>query len=129
VGFATNVGEPKDFVKASRSGKQLAFVPVGRGGVDRPVVARNAEGARGLESELDRQRDESDAFARRTLPLGAYGAPLPSVAAPPKPAPAAARARAGGRPEQPTAGQPESYPVSANRLRQIRENAQRARDN
>jgi len=121
VGWATTVGEPKDFVKARRSGAELAYVPIGRGGIDRPTPIRNADGVRSLEAELDLQRDQSDQFARRTLPAGAYGQPLPSVAAPPRPAPAA--------PARPAAGQPESYPVGANRLRQIRENAQRANDN
>jgi len=121
VGLATNVGEPKDFVKASRSGRELAYVPIGRGGTPRTVAVRNAEGVRSLTSELDRQRDAKDAYARRALPAGAYGQPLPSVAAPPRPAKASAA--------PPAAGQPASYPVNANRLRQIRENAQRANDN
>jgi hypothetical protein len=121
VGFATTAGEPKDFVKARRTGKELAFIPVGRGGIERATPLRNADQARSLEAELDRQRDQSDAFARRTLPAGAYGAPLPSVAAPPRPASAAATPPAGG--------QPASYPVGADRMRRIRENAQRANTN
>ncbi len=117
VGFATTVGEPKDFVRASRSGRELAYIPIGRGGLERPVAVRNAAGVKALESELDRQRDAVDATARRRLPAGAYGQPLPSVAAPPRPSPGAA------------SGQPESAPVSASRLRQIRENADRAKQN
>lgn len=117
VGLATTVGEPKDFVKASRSGRELAYIPIGRGGLERPIAVRNAAGVKSLESELDRQRDAVEATARRRLPRGAYGQPFPSVAAPPRPEQGAA------------AGQPDSYPVSANRMRQIRSNAQRAKDN
>ncbi len=120
VGLATTVGEPKDFVKASRSGSELAYVPIGRGGIERPVAARNLAGVRSLESELDSQRDAVEATARRPLPSGAYGQPLPSVAAPPRPS---------SGPAVPASGQPESAPVSASRLRQIRENAERARTN
>ncbi len=115
VGFATTVSEPKDFVKASRSGRELAYIPIGRGGLERPIAVRNAAGIKSLESELDRQRDAVEARARRPLPRGAYGQPLPSVAAPPRPASAS--------------GQPESAPVSASRLRQIRDNADRAKQN
>ncbi len=115
VGFATTVGEPKDFVRASRSGRELAYVPIGRGGIERPIPVRNAAAVKSLEAELDRQRDAVDARARRPLPAGAYGQPLPSVAAPPRPASAS--------------GQPDSAPVSASRLRQIRDNAERAKQN
>ncbi len=119
VGFATLAGEPKDFVKASRGKTELAYVPVGRGGLERSVPARNAAGAKDLENELDRTRDQSDNFARRQLPPGAFGQPLPSVSAPARPI------RAGAN-EQPTPGAPESFPVNPNRLRQIRENAKQA---
>ncbi len=78
VGFATTVSEPKDFVKASRSGRELAYIPIGRGGLERPIAVRNAAGIKSLESELDRQRDAVEARARRPLPRGAYGQPLPS---------------------------------------------------
>ena len=118
VGFATTAGEPKDFVKARRGTEELAYVPIGRGGVERPVVPRNAAGVKDLETELDRTRDQSEGFARRGLPAGAYGQPLPSLAAP------ARRVNArGGASDQPTAGAPESFPVNPSRLRQIRENA------
>jgi hypothetical protein len=121
VGWSTTAGEPKDFVKARRGTTELAYVPIGRGGIERPVTPRNPEGVKNLETELDRQRDQSDSFARRQLPAGAYGQPLPSVAAPP-------RAQRAGLPERPTPGQPESYPVNPNRLRQIRENARQANE-
>jgi hypothetical protein len=120
VGFATNVGEPKDFVKATRSGRELAYIPIGRGGIERRVAVRDAAGVRSLEAELDRQRDAVEATARRRLPAGAYGQPLPSVAAPPRPSQGAAA---------PASGQPASAPVSASRLRQIRDNAERAKQN
>ncbi len=119
VGWATTVGEPKDFVRARRSGGELAYIPVGRTSPERSVPIRNPDGVKGLEAELDRQRDQSDQFARRRLPTGAYGQPLPSVAAPPRPA---SQTPASG-------GGPDSYPVSPSRMRQIRENAQRASDN
>ena len=115
VGLATSVGEPKDFVKASRSGRELAYIPIGRGGLERPVAVRNAAGVKSLEAELDRRRDAVEAMARRPLPRGAYGQPLPSVAAPPRPAS--------------DSGRPDSAPVRASRLRQIRENADRAKQN
>ena len=121
VGFATKAGEPKDFVKASRGKTELAYVPIGRGGIERPVPARTAAQAKDLETELDRTRDQSDNFARRQLPPGAFGQPLPSVAAPARPV----RANAGAN-ERPTPGAPESFPVSPNRLRQIRENSRQA---
>jgi hypothetical protein len=121
VGWATSAGEPKDFVIARRGTTELNYVPVGRGGIERPVIVRNAAAVQGLEGELDRQRDQSETFARRQLPSGAYGQPLPSVAAPPRP-------QRAGLPERPTAGQPDSYPVNPNRLRQIRENSRQAND-
>jgi hypothetical protein len=121
VGWATTAGAPKDFVIARRGTAELAYVPIGRGGIERPVAVRNPAAVQGLESELDRQRDQSENFARRRLPSGAYGQPLPSVAAPP-------RAQRAGLPERPTAGQPESYPVNPNRLRQIRENSRQANE-
>jgi hypothetical protein len=119
VGWATTAGAPKDFVIARRGTAELNYVPIGRGGIERPVAVRNVAGVQSLEGELDRQRDQSETFARRQLPTGAYGQPLPSVAAPP-------RAQRAGLPEKPTAGQPESYPVNPNRLRQIRENSRQA---
>jgi hypothetical protein len=121
VGWATTAGQPKDFVLARRSATELSYVPVGRGGIERPVQPRSVEGVREFESALDRTRDQSEAFARRALPRGAYGAAFPSVAAPPRPARAAS-----GRADQPTAGAPESYPVSAGRARQLRDNARNA---
>lgn len=117
AGFATTTPEPKDFVIARRSGAPLEYIPVGRGGIERPVQPRNVAGVRTLESELDATRDRSEAFARRNLPGGAYGQPLPSVAAPPRPASAAG---------QPNAGAPASYPVSAQRAREMRDNARAA---
>jgi hypothetical protein len=119
VGWATTAGAPKDFVIARRGTAELNYVPIGRGGIERPVAVRSVAGVQSLEGELDRQRDQSETFARRQLPTGAYGQPLPSVAAPP-------RAQRAGLPEKPTAGQPESYPVNPNRLRQIRENSRQA---
>ena len=123
TGFATKAGEPKDFVLASRGKTELAYVPVGREGAPRPTPARTLAAAKDLETELDRTRDQSEGFARRQLPVGAFGQPLPSVAAPP---PRAARAAARGEPDKPAAGAPESFPVNPNRLRQIRENSRQA---
>jgi hypothetical protein len=123
VGFATTAGEPKDFVKARRGTEELAYVPIGRGGVERPVTPRSLAGVKDLETELDRTRDQSEGFARRQLPAGAYGQPLPSLAAPAR----KVNARAGAG-DQPTSGAPESYPVNPNRLRQIRENARQTND-
>jgi hypothetical protein len=119
LGIATTVGQPKDFVLARRSGQPLEYVPVGRGGVERPVQPRTVEGVRQLERQLDATRDRSENFARRRLPRGAYGQSLPSVAAPPR-----ANRASGARPD-PNA--PESYPVSAARARQLRDNARNAR--
>jgi hypothetical protein len=115
VGWATTVGQPKDFVLARRSNQPLDYVPVGRGGVERPVQPRTLDGVRQLERNLDATRDRSEGFARRRLPRGAYGQPLPSVAAPPR--------RAAARPD-PDA--PDSYPVSPARARQLRDNARNA---
>jgi hypothetical protein len=109
VGWATTTGEPKDFVKASRGSTEMAYVPIGRGGVERPVAVRNAAGVQDLESDLDRQRAKSESFARRGLPRGAYGQALPSVAAPPGSA-------------------PESFPVNPDRLRKMRENSRQSTD-
>jgi hypothetical protein len=117
IGWATTAPEPKDFVIARRGTAELNFVPIGRGGQERPVVQRNASAVRDLESQLDQTRDNSERFARRQLPAGAYGQTLPSVAAPPRPQAASA--------DRPAAGAPESYPVNPNRLRQIRENSRR----
>ncbi len=118
VGFATTVGQPKDFVIARRSSQPLDYVPVGRGGIERPVQPRSIAGVRDLERELDSVRDRSEAYARRSLPRGAYGQPLPSVAAPPRPTSDAGL--------QPNPNAPASYPVSAGRARELRENARRA---
>jgi hypothetical protein len=123
IGFATTAGEPKDFVKARRGTDELAYVPIGRGGVERPVTPRALAGVKDLETELDRTRDQSEGFARRQLPTGAYGQPLPSQAAPAR----RVNARAGAA-DQPTSGAPESYPVNPNRLRQIRENSRQTTD-
>jgi hypothetical protein len=120
VGWATTVGEPKDFVKASRGTTELAYVPVGRRGIERPVQVRTALAVQSLEGELDRTRDTSERFARRTLPGGAYGQPLRSVARP------AVAQRLGV--SQPSVGSPGSFPVNPSRLRQIRENARQATD-
>jgi hypothetical protein len=114
VGFATTTGEPKDFVRASRARANLEYVPIGRESPTRPIAARNPAGVRDLEGELDAQRDRSEQFARRVLPVGAYNQPLPSVSRPAQPAP------------RPSAGQPESFPVNPNRVRQMRENARNA---
>jgi hypothetical protein len=118
VGFATTAPQPKDFVIARRSSGQLDYVPVGRGGIDRPVQPRDIPGVRALEADLDATRDRSEAFARRGLPRGAYGQALPSVAAPPRPARAAN--------VRPDPSAPGSYPVSAGRARQLRDNARAA---
>jgi hypothetical protein len=119
LGIATTVGQPKDFVLARRTGRPLEYVPVGRGGVERPIQPRDPAGVREFERSLDATRDRSEAFARRPLPAGAYGQPLPSVAAPPR-----ARKASAARPD-PNA--PESYPVSPARAQQLRENARNAR--
>lgn len=116
LGFATTVGEPKDFVKARRQSGELAYVPIGREGTARSVALRDQSGARDLAAELDQQRATSEGFARRATPVGAYGRALPSVAAPARP----------GLPERPTAGAPDSFPVNPNRLRQMRDNARGA---
>jgi hypothetical protein len=121
VGWATTVGQPKDFVLARRTNQPLDYVPVGRGGVERPVQPRSIASVRDLEKDLDATRDRSENFARRRLPRGAYGQPLPSVAAPPRPA------RAARRDARPDPNAPDSYPVSADRARQLRENARNAR--
>lgn len=113
VGWATTAAEPKDFVKARRQPGELAYVPVGREGLSRPISPRSAAGVRDLESELDRTRDQSETFARRSQPTGAYGQALPSVAAPARP----------GAAERPTPGAPESFPVNPGRLRQMRDSA------
>jgi hypothetical protein len=118
VGFATTVPQAKDFVVARRSSRPLEYIPVGRGGIERPVQPRDIPGVRALESDLDSTRDRSEAFARRSLPRGAYGQALPSVAAPPRPARAASA--------RPDAGSPGSYPVSPNRARALRDNARAA---
>jgi hypothetical protein len=112
-------------VVARRSAQPLDYIPVGRGGIDRPVQARDVSGVRALESDLDATRDRSEAFARRALPTGAYNQPLPSVAAPPRPV----RGAAGGQNLTPNPNAPESYPVSASRARQLRENARAAGQN
>lgn len=119
VGFATTAPQPKDFVIARRSAQPLDYVPVGRGGIERPVQPRDISGVRSLEADLDATRDRSEAFARRTLPSGAYGQSLPSVAAPPRPARAAGNAR-------PDPNAPESFPVNPDRARRMREDARAA---
>jgi hypothetical protein len=120
VGWATTVPEAKDFVRASRSTSELAYVPIGRGGETRPVSPRTLAGVRDLEAELDRTRDQREASARRALPRGAYGRALPSVARPAASNPTTAP---GASPNAPA-----SYPVNPNRLRQLRENSRDATD-
>ncbi|MGL4241490.1 MAG: hypothetical protein ACRCTI_10305 [Beijerinckiaceae bacterium] len=115
AGFATTVPQPKDFVIARRSSQQLEYVPVGRGGIERPVQPRTVAGVRDLERDLDATRDRSEGFARRALPRGAYGRPLPSVARPPRAASA-------------NTSSPDSYPVSPARARELRDNARRLRE-
>jgi hypothetical protein len=116
VGWAAgDLPEAKDFVRATRPTGDLAWIPVGRAGLERPVRARDAGGVNTLEAALREERDRNVAQARRPLPRGAYGTPLPSVAVPDQGTPAAA------------GGQPATFPVNQNRLRQMRENSQRAR--
>jgi hypothetical protein len=122
VGWATSAPEPKAFVIARRGTGELNYVPIGRGGIERPIVQRNVAAVRDLETQLDQNRNQSESFARRQLPAGAYGQSFPSVAAPPRPA---AQNAAN---ERPTPGAPESYPVNPNRLRQIRENSRQVTD-
>jgi hypothetical protein len=120
LGLATTTPQPKDFVVARRSGAPLEYIPVGRGGIERPVQPRDVSGVRALEADLDATRDRSEAFARRQLPSGAYGQALPSVAAPPR------AARAAG-PGPSTTGSPESFPVNPDRARRMREDARAVR--
>jgi hypothetical protein len=116
VGWAAgDLPEAKDFVRATRPTEDLAWIPVGRAGLERPVRARDAGGVSTLEAALREERDRNVAQARRPLPRGAYGTPLPSVAVPDQGAPATA------------GGQPATFPVNQNRLRQMRDNAERAR--
>jgi hypothetical protein len=122
IGWATTAPEPKDFVLARRSKSELDYIPIGRQSPERPVVQRNAAAVRDLETQLDQTRDNSERFARRALPAGAYGQALPSVAAPPRPV-ASRTAPQSAPASSSTSGSPESYPVNPNRLRQIRENA------
>jgi hypothetical protein len=116
VGFATTVPQAKDFVVARRSATPLEYIPVGRGGIERPVQPRDVAGVRALETDLDSTRDRSEAFARRSLPRGAYGQALPSVAAPPR----AARA-ASANPNSPS-----TFPVNPDRARRMRDDARAA---
>jgi hypothetical protein len=112
VGWAaTTIPEARDFVRASRPAGELAWIPVGRAGLERPVRARDRAGVESLEAALREERDRNIGQSRRALPRGAYGRPLPSVATP-----AAA----------PGSG-PTTFPVNQNRLREMRENSQRAR--
>jgi hypothetical protein len=113
LGFATTVPPAKDFVVARRPRGELDYVPVGREGTPRPVQPRTIEGVRELERNLDAVRDRSEGFARRPLPRGAYGQPLPSVARPPRAA------------QRPNSNTPDSYPVSPSRARELRDNARR----
>jgi hypothetical protein len=118
VGFATTVPQPKDFVVARRSSAALDYIPVGRGGIERPVQPRDASGVRALETDLDATRDRSEAFARRSLPRGAYGQALPSVAAPPR----AARSASA----RPNPNAPSTFPVNPDRARRMRDDARAA---
>jgi hypothetical protein len=112
VGWAaSDVPEARDFVRASRPTGELEWIPVGRAGLERPVRARDRAGVESLEAALREERDRNVGQSRRPLPRGAYGRPLPSVAAP--------AASAGGAPA--------TFPVNQNRLRQMREDSERAR--
>jgi hypothetical protein len=117
VGWAAgDVPEAKDFVRATRpQAEELAWIPVGRAGLERPVRARDAGGVSTLEAALREERERNVSQARRPLPRGAYGQPLPSLALPAQGAPSTA------------AGQPATFPVNQNRLRQMRENSRRVR--
>jgi hypothetical protein len=110
VGWATTAEpEAKDFVRATRQPTDnLAYIPIGRAGLERPVPARSAEGVRTLEAALQDERERNRSTARRALPRGAYGRPLPSVAEPARPS-----------------GAPATFPVNPNRLQQMRDNADR----
>jgi hypothetical protein len=122
IGFSTTVPEAKDFVRASRPAGELSYVPIGRQPVVRATPPRDPAAVAALQQQLDQTRDASESIARRALPSGAYGQALPSLARPAAPPP-----RPAG--PAPTPAADGSYPVNPNRVRQMRENAQRVQQN
>lgn len=81
----TQTPEPAEFVRQSRPGETLDFIPVGVTPPSRAIRPRAASDVQALESELDRERKASQDFARRPKPRSTYdGSKPPRVAPPPK---------------------------------------------
>lgn len=110
TGLKTEVGEPKDFVRASRP-SSIAYVPVEVRPPDRPSPRRAAASLPGVEQELEKDRAKSSGFARRSLPKSQYGGVDEA-----RRQARAARALA-NRPIPGASGQPLTYPVPAGRRR------------
>jgi hypothetical protein len=84
IGVAAPVGEPAEFVRASRPANAPDYIPVGVTPPPRAEAPRDAEAQRRLESELDAERRRSQAYARRPVPRSTYdGSRAPRVEPPP----------------------------------------------
>ena len=110
AGLRTDVGEPKEFVRRSRT-SAVAYVPVDVRPPERPSPRREAKSLPGVEQELDATRARSANFARRSAPRSQYGGVDDARRS-------IARARAqANRPIPNAENQPTSYPVPESRRR------------
>lgn len=85
IGVAAPVGEPAEFVRASRPANAPDYIPVGVTPPARAEAPREAEAQRRLESNLDADRRRSQAFARRPVPRSTYDGSRPPRVLPPPP--------------------------------------------
>lgn len=85
IGVAAPVGEPAEFVRASRPASAPDYIPVGVTPPARAESPRDAEAQRRLEGNLDAERRRSQAFARRPVPRSTYDGSRPPRVLPPPP--------------------------------------------
>lgn len=84
LGQGVKVAEPADFVKASRPEGGSAFMPVGVSAPKRPARAKNPEGQKALEAELEgaRSRNLAQGRAAESAAKAQPKAPAPNAVPP-----------------------------------------------
>ena len=112
TGFTTTVGQPKDWVIATRTNTELAYLPVGVTPSARPTPAKSLAEVEATKVELDAVRVASAANAARAVPN-----------TPDRGVPSAAATLAEQRARLARAGRASSAPASNDDLRQAAQQA------